>query len=185
MAISGYPGLYRFISQGRNAIIVESLEDKRRMSVYSTSKISTLEEIAVFTDSGEMPLADVFKRMYEHSGGSGVISHKSANQEIKRFFEEVMPEYDSDRVYVSDMKKIINWYNLLLNYGLLKPAPEETDDTGSGSGETGSSGPDSEDTFAERPADGNETGTKKKGNGGNSKEDDGEERKQGDSDKDN
>ena len=91
MAISGYPGLYRFISQGRNAIIVESLEDKKRMSVYSTSKISTLEEIAVFTDSGEMPLADVFKRMYEYSEGSEVISHKSANKEIKRFFEEVLP----------------------------------------------------------------------------------------------
>jgi hypothetical protein len=125
MAISGYPGLYRFISQGRNAIIVESLEDKKRMSAYSTSRISTLEEIAVFTENEELPLAEVLKKMYRHSGGKEVISHKSHADEIKRYFEAVLPEYDRDRVYVSDMKKIIQWYNLLLKYGLLKFEDDE------------------------------------------------------------
>ena len=162
MVISGYPGVYRFISQGRNAIIVESLEDNKRMSAYSTSRINTLEEISVFTESGEMALADVFKRMYEHSGGSEVISHKSSNEDIKKFFAEVLPEYDRDRVYVSDMKKIINWYNLLLSYGMLEPAPEDKDDTGSGSREkgsagsgpdgTGSTGPNSDETVPGGPA---------------------------------
>jgi hypothetical protein len=169
MVISGYPGVYRFISQGRNAIIVESLEDKKRMSAYSTSRISTLEEISVFTGSGEMSLADVFKRMYEHSGGAAVIGHKSSSEEIKKFFAEVLPEYDRDRVYVSDMKKIINWYNLLLDYGMLKPAPEDKGDPDSGSGEkgstgsgtdgTGSAGPDSDEPLPDGPAAGNETGT--------------------------
>ena len=125
MAISGYPGLYRFISQGRNAIIVESLEDKKRMSAYSTSRISTLEEIAVYTETEELPLAEVLKKMYRYSGGKEAVSHKSHAEEIKKYFEAVLPEYDRDRVYASDMKKIIYWYNLLLKYDLLKPDDEE------------------------------------------------------------
>ncbi len=138
MAISGYPGLYRFISQGRNAIIVESLEDKKRMSAYSTSRISTLEEIAVFTGTEELPLAEVLKKMYSYSGGKEAVSHKSHAEEIKRYFEAVLPEYDRDRVYVSDMKKIIHWYNLLLKHGLLKPEGEDVGEDGkpdTGSGE--------------------------------------------------
>ena len=144
MAISGYPGLFRFISQGRNSIIVESLEDKKRMSAYSTSRISTLEEIAVYTETGELPLADLLKKMYGHTSGAEVLSHKAPAAEIKAFFEEVLPEYDRDRVYVSDMKKIIHWYNLLLKYDLLKPEAEEEDSPestekpeGSGSAEKG------------------------------------------------
>jgi hypothetical protein len=129
MAISGYPGLFRFVSQGRNAIIVESLEDKKRMSVYSTSKVNTLEEIAIFTESEEIPLADVFKRMFQYSGGKEALDHKSPNDAIKKYFEAVLPEYDRERVYVSDMKKVINWYNLLLGFDLLKPEEPEKPET--------------------------------------------------------
>jgi hypothetical protein len=135
IAISGYPGLFRFITQGRNSIIVESLEDKKRISAYSTSRMSTLEEIAVFTETEEMPLAEVLKRMFRHSEGKEALPHKSPNEDIKKYFEEVLPEYDRDRVYVSDMKKIIHWYNLLVKYDLLNsetveagsedPAPEK------------------------------------------------------------
>jgi hypothetical protein len=140
MAISGYPGLFKFVSQGRNAIIVESLEDKKRMSAYSTSKISTLEEIAVFTESGEVPLSDVFKKVYRHADGREVLSHKSAGNEIKDFFEEVLPDYDREKVYISDMRKIINWYNLLIQFNLLHPEEEEKtgpDDTGTAGNEQG------------------------------------------------
>jgi hypothetical protein len=142
MVISGHPGIYRFISQGRNSIIVESLEDKKRMSAYASSKISSLEEIAVFTETGELPLADVFKRIYEHTGGKPVPGNKPAEKEIRGFFTEMVPEYDRDRVYVSDMKKIINWYNQLIDYGLLKPDPEESGDSAPGPGpeETGDTG---------------------------------------------
>jgi hypothetical protein len=148
MVISGHPGIYRFISQGRNSIIVESLEDKKRMSAYASSKISSLEEIAVFTETGEIPLADVFKRIYEHTGGKPVPGNKPAEKEIRGFFAEMVPEYDRDRVYVSDMKKVINWYNQLLDYGLLEPDPE-TGDSGS------SPGPEVEGETAEggQPAD--------------------------------
>ncbi|MGF1586161.1 MAG: DUF5606 domain-containing protein [Bacteroidales bacterium] len=126
IAISGYPGLFRFITQGRNAIIVESLEDKKRISAYSTSRMSTLEEIAVFTETEEIPLAEVLKRMFRHSDGKEALPHKSPNEEIKKYFEEVLPEYDRERVYVSDMKKIIHWYNLLVKYDLLNSETVET-----------------------------------------------------------
>ncbi len=125
MSISGQPGLFRFISQGRNSIIVESLEDKKRMSVYSTSRISTFEEIAVFTESGEIPLAELLKKMYRFSDGKEAISHKSSAEEIKKYFVAVLPDYDRERVYLSDMKKIINWYNLLVRYDLLHPEEDE------------------------------------------------------------
>jgi hypothetical protein len=127
IAISGYPGLFRFITQGRNAIIVESLEDKKRISAYSTSKMSTLEEIAVFTENEEMPLAEVLKKMFRYSDGKEALPHKSSNEEIKKYFEEVLPEYDRERVYVSDMKKIIHWYNLLVKYDLLNAETVEAE----------------------------------------------------------
>ncbi|MFO7922284.1 MAG: DUF5606 domain-containing protein [Bacteroidales bacterium] len=121
LAISGYPGLFRFISQGRNAIIVESLEDKKRMSVYSSSRISTLEETAVFTETEEVPLSEVFRKIYSHCGGNEAPSRKSPDGELKKLFEDVLPEYDRERVYVSDIRKIISWYNLLVKYDLIKP----------------------------------------------------------------
>ncbi len=137
MAISGYPGLFRFISQGRNGIIVESLEDKKRMNVYSTAKVSNLEEIAVFTGVEEIPLADVFKKMFSYSGGKEALSSKSPNEEIKSYFEKAHPEYNREKVYVSDMKKIINWYNILVRHGLicsesLENNEESTEDNSSG-----------------------------------------------------
>lgn len=119
MAIGGHPGLFRFVSQGRNAIIVESLESKKRMSAYPTQKISTLEEIAVFTGSGEVSLSGLFVKIWEHTGGRETVSHKSAGNEIRKLFEEVLPEYDREKVYVSDMKKIISWFNLLVGKGII------------------------------------------------------------------
>jgi hypothetical protein len=166
MVISGYPGIYRFISQGRNSIIVESLEDKKRMSAYSSSKISSLEEIAIFTETGELPLADVFKRIYEHSGGKPVLGHKPAEKEIREFFGELVPEYDRDRVYVSDMKKVINWYNQLLGHGLLEPEPEEEpgpDADGKTGPEDGDSGSGSDSEEAGESAAGGQPGDAGKG----------------------
>lgn len=145
MAISGYPGLYRFVSQGRNAIIVESLDDKKRMSAYSTQRISTLEEISVYTGSGELPLADVFRKIHNHNEGREAPDPKSPPAGLKEFFGVVLPEYDRERVYVSDIKKILSWYNILLRHdlpGLLARAEENKDkpqgsDESEGEAETG------------------------------------------------
>ncbi|MGE5394927.1 MAG: DUF5606 domain-containing protein [Candidatus Saccharibacteria bacterium] len=124
LSISGYPGLFKMVTEAKNSIIVESLVTGKRMPAYSTSKISALSDISVFTENGEIQLKEVLKRIQE-SGKE--ISPKASNDEIKAFFGEVVPEYDKDRVYVSDMKKIIQWFQLLKEKDLLnEPEEEET-----------------------------------------------------------
>lgn len=126
LAISGKPGLYKFISQGRNGIIVESFADNKRMIVHSTTKVSALEDIAIYTEVEEVPLKEVFTKIYEKEDGKATVDHKSGNDELKKLFEEILPEYDRDRVYVSDIKKVISWYNTLIGLDLLDP--NETDE---------------------------------------------------------
>jgi hypothetical protein len=123
LAISGQPGLFKLVTEGKNSIIVESLLTGKRMPAYSTSKISALADISVFTNSGEIQLKELFVRMKE-SGKT--FSEKLSSDQLKNTFEEVMPEYDRDRVYVSDMKKIFQWYQLLSEKDLLnEPEAEE------------------------------------------------------------
>lgn len=121
LSISGKPGLFIFVSQGRNGIIVESVLDKKRMPVHSTTKVSALEDIAIYTETEEVPLKDVLLKLHEKEDGKEAISHKSANEELKTYFESVLPDYDKDRVYVSDIKKLISWYNLLIEHKLFDP----------------------------------------------------------------
>ena len=125
MAISGYPGLFRHISQGRNGIIVESLTDKKRMLAYASMKVSSLEDIAVFTNDEEIPLKEVLKRIFDKESGGPAISGKADQKEIIGYFEEVLPEYNREKVYASDIKKIINWYNLLQELNLLEFKEED------------------------------------------------------------
>jgi len=122
LAISGQPGLFKMVTEAKNSIIVESLLTGKRIPAYSTSKISALADISVFTETAEIQLKDLFKRIQENGK---VISAKASNNEIKAFFEEVLPEYDKDRVYASDMKKIFQWYQLLNEKDLLVEAEEE------------------------------------------------------------
>jgi hypothetical protein len=124
LAISGKPGLYQFISQGRNGIIVESFDNKKRMAVNAATKVSSLEDIAIFTETEEVQLRDVFKKFHELEGGKQTISHKENNNDLKAKFEEVIPDYDRDRVYTSDIKKVINWYNILIEFDLFDPNEE-------------------------------------------------------------
>ena len=113
MAISGYSGLFKFISQGRNGIIVESLTDGKRSHVSASAKVSALSDIAIFTNDGEKPLREILSSIKDKENGGPTISHKSSNDELKKFFLEVEPNYDTDRVYTSDIKKVVAWYNLL------------------------------------------------------------------------
>ncbi len=119
LAISGKGGLFKMVAQTKNSIIVESLENGKRTPVYSTQTVSSLEEISVFTEGEDMPLKDVFKRIYEKTGGGKAPSHKAPAQELKGFMEEVVPEYDRDQVYISDIKKVMKWYNNLHDAGML------------------------------------------------------------------
>ncbi len=128
MTISGYPGLFRHISQGRSGIIVESLTDKKRMQTYATMKVSALEDISVFTEDAEMPLKSVLKRIYEKESGKSCLNPKSSPEQIKNYFAEILPEYNKEKVYISDIKKILNWYNLLNDLNLLEFEESGTED---------------------------------------------------------
>ena len=133
LSISGEGGLFRFIAQGKNSIIVEHLETKKRTAAHGTAKVSSLEDIAIFTDDEEVPLSEVFDKIFEKEDGGEALNHKSSSNELKEYFEEVLPAYDRDRVYVSDIKKLLNWYNTLHKLEMLIPgsdSEEEKDDGG-------------------------------------------------------
>lgn len=127
MSIGGHGGLFRFISQGRNGIIVESLETGKRMQAFATMKVSALEDIAIFTEEEEIQLDEVFIRIHKYENGSEAISPKSDSDELKDYFSAILPEYDRERVYVSDIKKVLSWYNFLLSKDLLKTDKPKAD----------------------------------------------------------
>lgn len=125
LSISGKPGLQKLISNSSNAIIVESLIDGKRFPAYSNSKIIALEDISIYTEGEDMPLKEVFKRIYTKENGKQALSHKESTEKVIAYFNEVVPEYDKERVYTSDMKKIIQWYNLLTEKAILNFEEEE------------------------------------------------------------
>jgi len=126
MAISGEPGLFKFIAQGKNAIIVEHLETKKRSSAFGSARVSSLEEISVFTEKEDMPLGKVFDLISDKEKGGPAIDFKSEPEKLKEYLKEVLPEYDREKVYVSDIKKIVHWYNILHALNLLvKEEPEK------------------------------------------------------------
>jgi hypothetical protein len=132
LSISGQGGLFKMIAEAKNNVIVESIVTKKRMPAYSTSKISSLEDIAIFTVEGEVSLKDVFKKIYDLENGGKAIDPSSQNQELKNYFAKVLPEYDKDRVYVSDIKKVFSWYNLLLDNGLMTFEEEKSEEEAEG-----------------------------------------------------
>ena len=138
LAISGQGGLFKFISQGRNGIIVEHLETKNRINASATAKISALEDIAIYTYDEDMPLSDIFRTIHTKENGGASISHKAAAKELKAYFKEVVPEYDEERVYISDIKKVFNWYNTLekLDMLVLKTEDDSTEETTGSAEET-------------------------------------------------
>jgi len=134
LAISGEQGLFKFIAQGKNAIIVEHLETKKRSSAYSSAKVSSLEDIAIFTEKEDMPLGKVFDLIFEKENGGPAIDTKADADKLKSWFEGILPEYSKDKVYTSDIKKLAQWYNILYNLKLLvkeeaeKAIEEKADD---------------------------------------------------------
>lgn len=125
LSISGKPGLYKTLSQSKNGFIVESLSDGKRFTAFTHERISTLEEISIFTETEDIPLKKVFKTIFEKQEGKEAISQHANPKELKSFFEIIIPNYDKERVYVSDMKKVVNWYNILLEHKMLDFTEEE------------------------------------------------------------
>lgn len=118
MVISGKPGLFKMVSEGKNSIIVESIADKKRFPAFASKKISTLGDISIYTTDGDSPLKEILKVMHELSAGKE-LENLNDDKAIREYFKQVLPNHDEERVYVSDIKKIIRWYNELLKYNLL------------------------------------------------------------------
>ena len=124
-AITGYPGLFRHLSQGRNGIIVESMLNGKRMNAGGSMRVTALSDVAIYTDTEELPLRDVLIKISEKLQSAAAIDHKSSLDELRKFFEEILPNYDRERFYPSHMKKVVEWYNLLQKNNLLDFANEE------------------------------------------------------------
>lgn len=133
LAISGKPGLYRLVNRGNRSLIVETLDaQKKRMPAFGTDKIISLADIAMYTDEEEVPLRQVLKNIYDMEGGktTSLDYRKASNQELTDFMAKALPNYDRDHVYTSDMKKLIQWYNILIENGVTdfeEKQPEETE----------------------------------------------------------
>ena len=127
VAISGKPGLYEIISRTKGGIIVQSLVDKKKLPINAMHNVSVLNDIAIYTHDDEIPLRIIFKTIAKK--GSEVISHKESNDKLISFFNEILPNYDEDRVYPSNIKKIVQWYNILatakFDFSLIKEDSEE------------------------------------------------------------
>jgi Ribonuclease G/E len=119
LSISGKSGLFVLVSRSKSGVIVESISDKKRFPAFGTDRISSLEEISMFTYEKDVPLKDVFKSIFDKENGGLAIDPKSDPKLLKQYMEEILPDYDSERVYVSDMKKLFTWYNLLSQNNLL------------------------------------------------------------------
>lgn len=129
LSISGKPGLYKLVSYGKNMIIVEGLTDKKRFPAYSRDKIISLGDIAVYTSGEEVPLSSVMQSIAEkyEKKALNVADYKTVDQ-LQEFFSGVLPEYDRDRVYNTDIKKIISWYNTLVNAGVTEFVEEKKEE---------------------------------------------------------
>ena len=118
LSISGKPGLYELKAQTRGGFVAESMLAGKKISVNIRHNVSLLSEIAVYTYTEEVPLRDIFQKIYEKENGGEALSHKESKEKLEAYFAEVLPEYDVDRVYISDIKKILQWYNLLVSKGV-------------------------------------------------------------------
>lgn len=128
LAISGQPGLFKYVARSANGVIVESLADGHRTNASGTAKISSLAEIELFTEGDDVPLATLFENLYKINEGGKSINPKSDAAELRRAFGEALPQYDRERVHTSDMKKAIAWYNNLIENGMTDFSLEEEEE---------------------------------------------------------
>ena len=129
LSVSGKPGLYQVKAQTRTGFVAESLLDGQRISVGIQNNVSILSEIAIYTLTEELPLREVFKKIKEKENGKPTsINHKDGKDVLEEYFFNVLPDYDEDRVYPSDIKKVVQWYNLLQKHDMLDALDDDKDD---------------------------------------------------------
>lgn len=129
LVVSGKPDIYELVSQTKTGAIVESLADKKRCPVFKTDRISSLNEISIFTTEKEKPLTEVMQDIFRKEDGKTIAFdiRKTANADLFAYFKEVLPNYDTDHVHASDVKKVLLWYNLLNNAGKIDLEEPETE----------------------------------------------------------
>lgn len=132
LSIAGRPGLYKLVSQGKNMLIVEALSTGKRVPAYAHDKVISLGDIAIYTVEEDIPLVKVFASIKEKNEGKQVdIKALGDDKKIRAYFKEILPEFDDERVYTNDIKKVFNWYNLLVAAGFddfAETAVEETEE---------------------------------------------------------
>jgi hypothetical protein len=127
ISISGQPGLFKIIAQSKNGIIIEGLADKKRTNIYSTTKVSTLSDIGMYTTGEDKPIEEIITAVFEKEKGGPCIDAKADDKAITAYFASVLPDYDKERVYVSNMRKLFNWYTILQTTGNLKEKDANAD----------------------------------------------------------
>jgi len=126
LSVTGKPGLFKLVSQGKNMLIVESLLDGKRMPAYTKDKMVSLGDIAIFTETEEIPLGQVLENVKaKENGATCSIDPKSDNDKLRKYMGEVLPDFDRDRVYPSDIRKLLSWYNILINAQITEFVTEE------------------------------------------------------------
>lgn len=125
IAISGKAGLYKVAAQGRNNIIVESLDNGKKFPAFATDKISALEDISIYTYDADVPLTEVYRKLAERANFEKSLSHKEDGETLRNELVTFLPDYDVERVYESDIRKLFQWYNILIEKGFITRQPEE------------------------------------------------------------
>lgn len=125
LSISGKPGLYKLMSQGKNMLIVENIATGKRMPAYARDKVVSLGDISIYTNDGDVPLTDVLEKVKEATGCQPVDVKSMKENELRDYFKTILPEYDEDRVYTTDIKKLFSWYNQLVAAGVTEFKDEE------------------------------------------------------------
>ena len=124
--VSGKPGLFKIISRSNNTVIIESLTDQKRTAIYSHNQANLLDEIGIYTYNDTVPISDIFTEIAKKTSCGPSINHKSSKDELMNYFRDILPEYDENRVYISDIKKVIQWYNIMQSVNLIKISKKKT-----------------------------------------------------------
>ncbi|MDG2331119.1 MAG: DUF5606 domain-containing protein [Flavobacteriales bacterium] len=127
ISISGKPGLFKVLANNKSSLVVESLVDGKKTTALATQKVSALEDISIYTEEDDVPLREVYQSIYDKENGGVGPNHKGEMAELKNYLSSVLPDYDEDRVYNSDIKKLFQWYNILHEAGALKISSEEVE----------------------------------------------------------
>ena len=128
LSITGKSGLFKLVSKAKTSFIVESFADGKRFPAFSSDGVAILDNISIFTNDGDVPILKVFQSIYKKENGGKAPDIMKDNEKLKAYFAEILPDYDRDRVYVSNMKKVLSWYNILLENNLVDDKEEEKED---------------------------------------------------------